>query len=202
MKKIAIFTTGLGHLSVATKIAEILENDYQVDLIKENENTLQFYMPIYRYRPSFFKYLFDLAKKNFFYYPFRFYYEYKYYRKFLKTIKKEKYSFVISCFFVLNPALEKACKKEKIKLLNIITDPKTLHKVQISEFATNIVFDQKQKEIAKVINNNTNYVTTGWFVQSQFEKEYDKRLVRKKLDLDNKLTFLFTTGSGGTENIL
>lgn len=208
MKTIGIFTSIYGHESIAEAIAEKIKqkakNKYSVKtfFIKRNHLDLT-YDYFYKIHPaalgSPFHWSSKITQKDKNVRKLAdVYFTMSYNKEITSFIKKNKIDLCISTYFECNPILEKF-QLEGIPFINIITDPKTVHSLVISEKAnTNIVFDEKL--VKKYKNNNTKQA--GWFIRSKFENEYEKSKIRKKLKLDNNLTFLIVSGSEGSNAIL
>jgi UDP-N-acetylglucosamine:LPS N-acetylglucosamine transferase len=208
MKTIGIFTTGYGHESIARAIAEKIEEKtkekYKIKFFFSNKEILNgIYNSFYRFSPSStgtaFNIISDLTKKS------------KNTRELLKLImsfneekqiksfiKKNKVDLCISTYFICNPTLEKI-KEEGIPLINIVSDPKTIYLLGISEKADiNLVFDEY---VTKNYDHGKMKIS-GWFVRNKFEKKYDQKTIRKKLKIDDNLTFLVASGSEGANAVL
>ncbi len=207
MKTIGIFTSGYGHESIADAIAEKIEQKakgrYKVKKFFRKEILGFAYNSIYKFIPESLGPSFYLSSK--------FIRKDNNVRKFLENlflvntekkikdfVKKNKISLCISTYFGCNPTLEKI-QKEGIPLVNIITDPKTAHPLLISPIAkAQMAFD----ETVFKLYADKNTKKSGWFVRSKFENNYDQREIRKKLKIDNHLTFLVVSGSEGANAIL
>lgn len=209
MKTIGIFTAGYGHESIARAIAEKISREagkkYKVKIFfREQEPDLLdiIYNSIYKLNPSAlgpsFQISFNLLKKD------------KKTRKIVDSIflanyeekvrafiKKNKIDLCISTYFQFNSSLEKI-QSEGIPFINIITDPKTTHPVMLTGANLDLVFNDYITKQYK----NKNMKKAGWFVREKFEKDYDKKSIRKKLKIDDSLTFLISSGSEGANAVL
>ncbi len=208
MKTIGIFTSGYGHESIALAIADKIKQKaadrYQVKVCFDHRHNLNaIYNSVYRFSPgSFgasFKIIANLTKNN------------QIPRKLIETsftlgdggkianfIKKNKIDICISTYFISNPSIEEVIAKNKLPFLNIITDPRTIQPLNLSQKAdVNFIFDQ--------VNNTNGLIKikkSGWFVRSEFEQKYRKNLVREKLKINQNLTILVVSGSEGANAVL
>jgi len=208
MKTIGIFTSGYGHESIAEAIAEDIrhfaKNKYKIKTFKQ-ELILDFaYSSLYRLNPSAlgppFRVVSNLLKTD------------KKLKKIVESlflannerqiktfVKKHKINLATSTYFVYNPALEKIQAKFKIPLINVFTDPKTIHPLAVPELAqSNLVFDDKSE-----VNSSAHPLKpAGWFVRERFEEDYDQQDVRRQLQIANRLTILIVSGSEGANAVL
>lgn len=207
MKTIGIFTSGYGHESIADAIAEKIElkakNKYRVKKYFRKEIMGFAYNSVYKFVPESLGPSFHLSS--------RVLQKDKSIRNFLENIfiantEKQMRSFVsknkidlcISTYFGCNPVLEKL-QNDNIPLINIVTDPRTAHSLIVTDQArSQLVFDQN------ILNNYQakNMKCSGWFVRKKFEENYVQTQVRKKLKLNDELTFLLVSGSQGSNTIL
>ncbi|MBU1033343.1 hypothetical protein KKI22_00125 [Patescibacteria group bacterium] len=208
MKTIGIFTSIYGHESIAKAIAEKIEenakNKYSIKIFFRKRNALDLtYDYLYKVNPTSIGPLFRLtakiaqqdknAKKL-----AETYFTKNYQKEMTDFIKKNKIDLSISTYFECNPILEKF-QQTGIPFINIVTDPKTIYPLIISEkAASNIVFDDYLVKKYK----NINVLKAGWFIRSKFEMDYKQEKIRKKLKIDNNLTFLIVSGSEGSNAIL
>lgn len=207
MKTIGIFTSGHGHGSIAQAIAEKIKqktkDKYQIKLFFRKEALDFIYNSFYKFSPSSLGYSYRIAsdiitsdkkaKKI-----VDKWFSLKNEKEISNFIKKNKIDLCISTYFICNSTLEKF-QKENIPLINVLTDPKTVHPLIFSENATvNLAFDEQVTKNYK----NKNIKNSGWFVRSKFENDYDKKIIRKKLKINNDLTFLIVSGSEGANAIL
>lgn len=210
MKTIGIFTAGYGHRSIAEAIAEKIEKKatqkYKIKIFRRPRNLdlLDFtYSSMYKLSPSSFGPSFRLSSKltqknknsrKLIDAWFLSNYE----KKIADFAKKNKIDLCISTFFEFNPGLEELQKKA-IPFINVVSDPKTVHSLLVSEKANlNLVFDDCINKKYK----SQNMKKAGWFVREKFEQDYNKENIRKKLKIDNCLTFLIASGSEGANAVL
>jgi len=208
MKTIGIFTSGYGHESIAEAIQEKLEkltkNKFKIKSFYQKLVFDAAYSSIYKLSPQsmgpIFHLIADLFNKD------------KRLKrttenlllinneaKINKFVKKNKVKLCISTYFPCNPALEKIQNELKVPLINVLTDPKTIHPLAVSEIAQcSLVFDQKSK-VGSLLNP---VKQAGWFVRDRFEADYDQKQVRNELKLTDQLTVLVVSGSEGANSIL
>jgi processive 1,2-diacylglycerol beta-glucosyltransferase len=207
MKTIGIFTSGYGHESIADAIAEKITTQagkkYKVKKFFRKEILSFAYNSAYKFIPESLGPPFHLSSKVL--------QKERRIRQFLESlfvvnteqkirefVKKNKIDLCISTYFGCNPVLE-ALQKEGIPLINIVTDPRSAHSLLVlNQAKAQMVFDKV------ILGNykNKNMKCAGWFVRKKFEKPYDQLQIRKKLKLDNHLTFLLVSGSEGSNTIL
>lgn len=207
MKTIGIFTAAWGHESIAEAIAEKIKKNagkkYQVKIFRREKNADVFdfaYNSIYKISPASFEAPFQIGSKltqkdknsrkiieSFFLKNYK--------KKVDDFVKRNKVDLCISTYYQLNSSIESL----GIPFINVVPDPITTYPVAISEKAdVNLVFDDRLIKKYK----NKNMKQAGWFVREKFEKDYDKKTVRKKLKINNNLTFLITSGSEGANAVL
>lgn len=207
MKTIGIFTSGYGHKSIADAIAEKIEKKakekYKIKVFYRKPVLDFAYSSLYKISPTSLGSSFHLSSnlvskdqnarkiiENIFLFSDE--------EKIRDFVKKNKIDLCISTYFECNPALEKL-QKEGIPFINIIADPRTPHSITVSKkAATQLVFD----DFISQSDRQKNIKKAGWFVRSKFEKQYDKARIRKKLNIDDNLTFLITSGSEGANAVL
>lgn len=207
MKTIGIFTSGYGHESIAQAIAEKIEQKskikYNFKFFFKKEALDVLYSSFYRFSPSSlgisFRFVSEITERNKNAKKLiEAYFSINEEKKIRDFIKKNRIDLCISTYFFCNPILEKI-KEEGIPFINIITDPKTAFTLGISDKANiNLSFDDY------LVKNNKNIKIkkSGWFVRSRFEKSYDKKYIRKRLKIDDDLTFLIVSGSEGANAVL
>lgn len=207
MKTIGIFTSGYGHESIADAIAEKIEEKskgkYKIKIFFRKLVWDFAYSSLYKISPTSLGSSFHLTSKlirknknarNIVESIFLFSDE----EKIRSFVKKNKIDLCISTYCACNPTLEKL-QKEGIPFINIITDPRTPHAIIFSKkAAAQLVFDDSVPNLSAQKNTQK----TGWFIRGKFEAQYDKTKIRKKLKIDNNLTFLITSGSEGANSIL
>jgi len=88
--------------------------------------------------------------------------------------------------------------------LNIVADPKTFYKIEVTQMGYNFVFDKEaEKKCQKMGVSKDKIIQSGWFVRNQFSKPYTVSSIRKKLGLKKDiLTLCVVGGSEGTYGIL
>ena len=198
-KTIAIFSSVEGHLSIAEAVMADLQKDYIVKLYVERDVLFDFYATFYKYFPAAMRVPFYITKQMRLLKVMHQYCKNQYLDKVQAFIKKTKPDLVVSTYLMYNSSIEEVCQEKGIPFINVLADPFTVHPMLISKKANiNALFDDTQTEICKRIMR-ANYKVTGWFVRPQFETAYDKKEVRKKLNLNpDILTFLIASGSEGS----
>lgn len=202
---VLILTTREGHLSLAQAINEALihKKIKTEQFFYDDLSGFSAYRLVYIYQPKLFKHIYELGKKEVSTKILDEIYKISVYPVVKKTLDFYKPKVVVSTHFAFTSALHKYCRWHHIKVINIIPNPQNLIPNEIYPQAEiNTAFDDVQKKHILSIYPNTNVLETGWFVRERFEKNYDKEKIRKQLKLKIKaLTFLFVSGSEGTETI-
>lgn len=200
LKTVCIFTSVEGHRSIADAIQELLSDEYKVELFIERDESFDYYLPFYQFFPGIFKLPFTLAKQKQILKLLSRIFKEKYYDKVKAFCDEHQPDLCISTYFMYNSSLELISKEKNIPFINIITDPRTVHPMVISEKATvNVLFDDYQIDYCSTYVKDANYQTFGWIIRKKFEGEYEKNAVRKKIGLKpDVLTFLISSGSEGT----
>ncbi len=204
MKNIAIFTAGEGHLSIAQAIEQTLGDSHQVSLVHKEDPFLALYKPFYRYAPKVFKIPFELSKRP---------QLYQFGQKVFETSNKKHLQEVfdeiqpdvcISAYFGYTPALEDLCLETGTPLVNIMTDPRTIHPFIVSLDATiNLAFDEHAVHTGLDLSPGASIAEIGWLVREEFEAEYDQKKVKKQLNIAaDQAVVLVTAGSEGTTKVL
>ncbi len=207
-KTIAVFTAPQGHKSIADAASQALEKDYQLEVFFKKDGAFLLYEPFYKVFPQVWGPPFTLSNKIMTRYKrtiklLTAYFEFKYDDIIWQFHQKYKPDLYLSTHFSYNSSIEKVKNKFQTPFINILPDPRTVHRSSITDSATvNLVFDKWQKNYVKKIAPNAKTFITGWFVRDEFERNYQKKEVRKKLKLKDELTFLITSGSDGTNLIL
>jgi UDP-N-acetylglucosamine:LPS N-acetylglucosamine transferase len=197
---VLIFTTAQGHDSLAKVMArEIKEKtNYSVEIMKHDPS-----FPIHKFLHRYFTWLMRALSKplnNPRLVPLsRKLSSYKFKLLVEKELKKFKPKVVISTFFLLNPAIENAKERYGFHFINHITDPRTMIALNPSpEIGVNYAFDKTQIGTIEETYPDSKNKVVGWFVDSDFEEDYNKEEVKKELDLDPNLpVLLLTSGSLG-----
>lgn len=208
MKTIGIFTSGYGHESIAeailVKINHQAPGEYKIKKYIHQDPLDFTYNYIYRLSPSSFSLPFHASAKLIEKYKGAkkiadFWHFINLENKIKNFVKKNKIDICISTYFGFNPILEKIQENKGIPLINVVSDPRTVHPLILSEQAKlQVIFDQ---EIKKKYQQK-NMKVAGWFVQPKFEEAYDRQKIRKKLKIKDQLTFLITSGSEGANSVL
>jgi processive 1,2-diacylglycerol beta-glucosyltransferase len=205
-KRIALFTSTEGHISIADAIQESLSAHHEVIRFQERPELCALYMPLYQFFPSAHKLPYALSKREAVVSLLNSTFKKKYHKKLTSFVAEHKPDVFISTYFMFNPTLEQLQQEQGIPFINVLADPKSIHPLFVSPTAiSNIVFNQESKEIFESYpqSETAHSEAMGWFVRERFEKTYNKKEVRKRLGLDPELpTFLMASGSDGTTHIL
>lgn len=204
-KKIAIFTSSEGHLSISESIEETLKKSgYKTKLFYAKDPLFSLYTPLYRFIPQVVDIPFTIGKHQRIQPYILDVFKYNYQKKLSDFCKFYKPDLMINTYFMYNPSLEEIKKTYQIPLINIITDPKSVHQLILSATAdVNLEYDHYAQTAFQKKFPLTKIKEAGWFVRSRFRDPYDKQVIRKKLKLKpDKLTFLIASGSEGTTTAL
>lgn len=201
---VSILTTDQGHKSLSDTIAKTLGNDYEVHTFSDDNFMFAYYIFIYRFFPKSTKLPFLMFQNPLLRLISSISLDLQYRGKIKKFLRETKPDIVINVFWMFRPSLDAELKNTKIKYLNIITDPWTVHPFVASKIAhDNLAFDKHTVSVIEDQLEKVNLSPIGWFVRDAFEETFVKKEVREKLKLKrDELTILFTTGSEGTEQVL
>lgn len=202
-KTVAIFTTDQGHKSISDTIAKILEPNFEVKTFSDDNFMFVYYIYLYRFFPSTTKIPFLFFKKPLLRKIAAASLDLQYAQKIKKFLDLHQPDIVINVFWMFRPSLDRMLKNTPVKYLTIVTDPWSVHPFVASSVSeNNLAFDERTVKNIKSLVPEAFSTPIGWFVRDAFEQPFIKESVRKKLKLEaKKLTFLFTTGSEGTEII-
>jgi processive 1,2-diacylglycerol beta-glucosyltransferase len=204
---IAIFTSTEGHLSLAEAAQEtFVQADYPTVFFQEIDSLFSGYVLLYQLFPQMFGFIFDLTRDERLLEHLRTFCAARNEKKLIRFFEEHRPAVLINTYFMYTPTLEKLAKKHNVPLINILTDPKTVHPLLVSVTAdANLAFDQNAIDHVKSMypTQPVKLISSGWLVRHRFEETYDQTEVRKKLKLEpNVLTLLLSTGSDGTSHIL
>ena len=207
MTKIIIFSTKWGHGSMAKALKEAVGKNYDAEIyIIEIETFSKVsYEFIYKFIPGFFKLIFAASEIGIIKRIFDKHMEKSYKKQLESKIKRVKPKIVISTYFAFNSSLESLKKRFGFRIINVLANPLTFNKIEVSEHTENLVFDMNSMKKMRAFNPKALGDYVGWFTERKFydiEKE-KRQSVRKKLEIDpNKFTMCVTSGSEGTYNVL
>ena len=205
-KTVAIFTAPQGHKSIAEAASQALEKDYQLAWFYHKDLSFKFYEPVYRIAPQLWGPPFRLSHKLMTRYQrflklINLYFAHQYDNVIKNFHQKYKPDIYISTHFGYNTSIKK--NTQQAPLINIVTDPRTVHRMVVDQDATvNLAFDKHQADYIRSLTPQAQVLVSGWFVRDEFEASYSQKQVRKKLKLKDRLTFLIASGSDGTNLIL
>lgn len=202
-KTLAIFTTDQGHKSISDTLAKVLDPYFNVKIFSDDNFMFAYYIYLYRFFPSTTILPFLFFKRPLLRTIAATFLDLQYRHKITSFLKEHQPDVVINAFWMFRPSLDAVLKKTAVKYLTIVTDPWTVHPFVASTVSEcNLAFDERTALTIKSLVPKATVKPIGWLVRDAFEKPYQKNVVREELNLEkNKLTFLFTTGSEGTEII-
>lgn len=209
MKKILIFTTTEGHLSIALAIKQMLQTagfkTYVVDLTQGQ--ALKLYLPFYRYFPSLFKIPYQIGQQKNVHKTIELLCKNLLKKEVKNYIKKVQPDLIISTYLLYNPAIVNFLDYQKTSLpfLNIIANAWTIQSLEVCQEADfNLVYDQKSIKLSQSNHlDKEKVLATGWWIRKQYYQKYSLASVRKNLSLKkNVFTLLICGGSEGSHAIL
>jgi len=206
-KKIAIFTTPQGHLSIATAIAQKIEalagDEFEVVQFFSNAMLMKEYAMVYKFAPFVFSVPYTLGKLQQITEAFNKLAYLKFFEPIEAFITKEEPDLCINTNFIYNSSLEQSCTDRDIPFLNVLANPGVVHPTEIATRADyNLVFDGDTALALEEKYPGVSFAITGWFVQSEFEFVYSPTKVREKFDIPpDKFHVLIASGSEGTSAI-
>ena len=206
-KKIAVFTTPQGHLSIAEavtqKIEQLAGDEFEVVQFFSNSVLMKEYGMIYKFAPSVFSVPYTLSKMQKVTDVFSSLSHRKFAGDIEAFIEKEKPDLCINTNFVYNSSLEKICKQKALPLLNVLANPGVSHPAEIALKADyNLVINDETRFDLEEKYPEATFYTTGWFVRPRFEADYSPTAMRKIYNISSD-TFhvLIASGSEGTSAI-
>ncbi|OGM11642.1 hypothetical protein A2W13_03430 [Candidatus Woesebacteria bacterium RBG_16_36_11] len=203
---ISIFSTTWGHESIGKAVEDALRPKYHTyfNFIKPESFGTKSYNSLYLLFPSFTKIPYKISETEKISKIAAKYLYKSYAKKIEAMIKKQKPSFVISTYFAFSLVLEKLSKKYHFVFINIVADPRSIHKLTLFANAYNFLFDKKSlKRGIKLGLDRSQCIQSGWFVRKEFKKPKNKEKVRSSLGLQPELfTVSVIGGSVGTFNVL
>ncbi len=204
MARIAILTTPEGHFSIAKAMEETLQTVHETRMISIRDSVFELYTPFYQFFPSMYHVPYALSKQTAISTQVVAYLRKKLMKQVAKFIEESQPDIIINTMWIYRPALETLEKKNHIPIINVITDPWSIHPLFISEVAeSNLVFDEKTLKTCQSYNPDATYDVTGWFVRKAFYQKTNATAFKKQLKLDPKQqTILIAGGSEGTTMIV
>jgi processive 1,2-diacylglycerol beta-glucosyltransferase len=204
MAKILILTTPEGHLSIAQAINEALQEKHTTTFHSIRDSVLDLYTPIYQFFPSMFRVPYEFSQRSSIVSAISRFLKRKLLKKVDLLVKQSRPDLIICSNWIFLPALESLQETNHIPLLNVISDPWTVHPSLISQKAAcNMVFDQHQLETCQLINPRAKFAITGWFTRQAFYRSPSGKRLQTKLKLNpHHPTVLIAGGSEGTLMIL
>jgi len=203
-KNIVIFSTYHGHKSIAQAMSEYLEkHGYKTSTHINPGMVLSYYVIIYKFLPFLNIVPFIVFKSELLQLISEKILVKKHRDEIMEVIKEKNADIIINNFWSFRPAADAVIKEINLPYLNIVTDTWSSHPFIASGVAdSNLAFDKKTTEAINPHQENIKTDIVGWFVRKEFEEDFDKEDVRKKIKINpKKLTFLFSAGSEGNEKM-
>ena len=209
MKKILIFTTTEGHLSIAQTAAKILRKNkfkvFLVDLLKDKINKP--YLIVYRYLPALNQVYYEISKNLNLRKGIKKLIAKSLQKEVKKNVKEINPDLIISNHMFYLPALENFLdyQKKPIPFLNLIPNPQTIHPLEFTQAADyNLVYGRKGLHLGQKGQIPTSQIKSiGWLTREKFYQKYALTSERQKLGFKkNIFTLLICGGSEGSNAIL
>lgn len=149
-RRVLVFTTGMGHLSLAQAIGEAFDKKgWEVKLSYHRFAEELVYKPFYLFFPSLFKPWFEWGKKSWVRKSIPFFVRWKK----RKTVERELEEFpphlVVSTYFLYNEVLAQLKERFGFVFFNLLANPWTFHPLELSPRADlNLVYDRLAKKKA------------------------------------------------------
>jgi len=204
--KVSVFYTIWGHQSIGTAAKDAVDKYLKIysNLIKPNSLSIKPYNMLYILFPSLVGIPYKISDSNNLAKIAEKYFSKIYEDKIEKLVKSQKPKIVISAYFAFNFTLLKLAKKYGFIFINIISDPRTIHKLIVFKGAYNFVFDKDSYK--KCLNYGVpkdELIQSGWFVRKEFQPVNNKHTLQNKLGISpDNFTISIIGGSEGTVSIL
>jgi UDP-N-acetylglucosamine:LPS N-acetylglucosamine transferase len=205
---VSIFTTKWGHFSIGKAIEESLSGlpflKTYLNNLKLGEISEKSYMFFYRLFPPLYKIPFKAAEQEEVSQIFLKYFYKKYYYLIKESLKTQRPKIVTNTYFGFNQILQDLAVEFGFEYINVIADPRSIHKLLVSKNGYNLVFDGKAKKTCLGHGaKKEKIISCGWFVRKDFNTDFDAQTLRKKLGIDkNSLNLTVVGGSAGTYSVL
>lgn len=206
--KILVFTAPMGHLSLAESVISFIHDIPNCEIKKidffDGLYLWKVYSLLSRFFPFLIKIPYELTKNDEILANLKSYAEEITRDKILDLVMKEKPDLIISTYFGYNPVLDSLREKNEFKFINLISDPVNVHPILFSHKADyNFGFGEEFIGVGKNLNiSSEKMISSGWMTRKDFFTKLDKDKIRKKLNLDDNLTFLVCGGSQGSNAVL
>ncbi len=200
MKKVLIFTTAMGHQSLAQAGKQAFEQaGWQTKIYFSNfRPELRLYNFLAGVLPFVWRWWFTISQKPLMLKFFRPYLGLRKKAALEKAIKNFQPDLVISTYFIYNFALARFKKKFGFKFFNLLADPRTIHPSTIcSQADLNLVYDQQAAWFLKNFGLPEKKIKIiGWLTKKDFyQASYQKKN-------SAEFVILFCGGSWGRLHLL
>ncbi|OGI15620.1 hypothetical protein A3K63_04245 [Candidatus Micrarchaeota archaeon RBG_16_49_10] len=206
--KVLLLAAPSGHMPHAKAVKSYLEDipntEFKfIDLVGD-QFEWDIFRLFYRFLPSPQKFWFEMSKNPSIQKRIRGYFDMRVRKKLITVLKREKPDLVINVYFGYLPVLDEIKPFSKFRLINIVTDPMTIHPILFSSEADfNIGFGKNCDRLRRELKiPKERVVCKGWITSKSFFKDHDAKKIRKALRLEDKLTFLYCGGSEGSGAIV
>lgn len=206
MKKILIFTTSEGHLSIGQALeTKISARNLPVKLVFLEEPGLKVYKFIYRYSPALFTWIFKISGSKGIVIFIEALLMLENYQRVKNEIKEFPPTHVFNTSFGFSPILSQMIDSFDFQFINILPNPRTFFYQDLAEKAdVNGVFDQQSVADAQKRNPRAKTKVSGWFIRPDFQPAEPSLLknLRQEFDLSRDPTVLIVSGSEGMFEIV
>ncbi len=208
-KHALILTAGQGHLSIGLAVTDILtQSGWRCSMVKEisrfSSPFWEAYNLFYRYAPHLFGSIFELGQQPLIMGTGKLFMLFINAHKIVGELLVSRPDVIISTHFGYNPFLEVVAKTTSIPIINVVSDPRTIHPmIVMPPPAINLVFDQSAAQYVKRLKPEAKVIVSGWFVRPNFYQLPAKAKIRRTLRIKpDKFVVTFVTGSTGTTSVL
>ena len=161
------------------------------------------YVLYYRYAPFLNSVFNPLIQTKLMTWLIRFVLHYSYYQKIRNLVANNKPEIVISTNYALNGPFEWLHAKRMLKYFNVVCDPKTHLKLNIShKRSVNLVFDSDQVASIQKDYPRAKCAIVGWFVRPEFHPPKSLEQAKREVGIDpNIFCVLLVSGSEGMQKV-
>jgi UDP-N-acetylglucosamine:LPS N-acetylglucosamine transferase len=201
---IAILTGDEGHLSIAQAVAAVLQPTHEVKIFFHRGMELDAYAYAYRYLPAAYGAMYQLSQNTLLTELSLKLVSSQKRRALMQFLTETKPDLCICTYLWFLPILADYRAKTKTPLINVVTDPWTLHPAILSnQVDAQLVFDDHAAEVANKLQPTITHQAIGWFVRPNFAPlKTSQSALRAKLGLKDMFTLFVSGGSEGSAMIL
>lgn len=208
-KKVLIFTSREGHLSIAQAAEVALRKaGFQTQMVDfwSWASAFKLIYPFYRFFPTLFRLPHELSQTEPILKRINRYCLKLFEKEVKRSLKLHQPDLIVSTHFVYNPAIAKVLDYQKTPtpFLNIVPDPWNPLAFQFGHEADlHLVYDQKMVKMMRRQLPQEKMRPIGWLTRPSFFQKQDITQIRKKLGFEKGVfTLLICGGSEGMNMIL